>query len=196
MSLEKLLKQYSHEAVIEYLARCSVQLFYQQIENARACGLKMPIKYVPRFSKQWILGETILFPWDIHQIQHLAILNGNSHKKKIQSEQDVPSIVNAFRGYSNKKVKNPEDIFLHVVGFSFEQFKFQRPYSCFLEFERNYHILIGSDKIKRTIPINDIVKEKIGITARQYFIGLASLWVTLKDSPFPENHNLSHISLL
>ena len=101
------------------------------------------------------------------------------------TEEMVGIGVNLYREYENKHsgseyLKNAglPDIHKFVMGMSYEQFKYRNPEWIYQNFNRNYHILIGSSNINRNklVDANMITKELFELTVEET---LAVEWTVL-----------------
>ena len=92
------------------------------------------------------------------------------------TEQLAGRVVNLYRGYENKHSGSEyignnglPSIFKYLMGMSYEQFKYANPAWIYQNYNRNYHMLIGSPNINREkiVDINVITNELFGLTAEE-----------------------------
>ena len=125
---------------------------------------------------------------------YLSIINANDYRKNIMTEEMAGIGVNLYRGYENKYsgseyLKNARlpDLHKYVMGMSYEQFKYENPEWVYQNFNRNYHILIGSLSINRDglVDANMITKEIFEFTVEETLaLEWAVLWLCY-NCPFP-----------
>lgn len=112
--------------------------------------------------------SVMLSAWDIQGMAYLSVVNSNDYRKNVMQMEQAGTVVNLYRGYENEHSKSEcikdagiKDVFKFLMGMTYEQFKYQNLAWTFQNFNRNYHILFGSDKIRREkiIDINEITKD-------------------------------------
>ena len=138
--------------------------------------------------------NVMLLAWDIPNMAYLSIINANDYRKNIMTEEMAGIGVNLYRGYENKYsgseyLKNARlpDLHKYVMGMSYEQFKYENPEWVYQNFNRNYHILIGSLSINRDglVDANMITKEIFEFTVEETLaLEWAVLWLCY-NCPFP-----------
>ena len=176
------IKNYSTENIIEVFAKISNKIFNSQNEKKMfPCCIELPILYYPIRSMP-TMSAVGLSAWEIQHIQYLAIKHSSDYRDQtIKNEQELAMLVNLYRGYANKhsgaeKIDRADIsvIFKYMFGVASEQFIYHNLSWVFQRFNRNYHILLGSDIISRPIDIDSIVKDRIGLSAEEltvaYFI--------------------------
>ena len=139
-------------------------------------------------------ANVMLLAWDIPNMAYLSIINANDYRKNIMTEEMAGIGVNLYRGYENKYsgseyLKNARlpDLHKYVMGMSYEQFKYENPEWVYQNFNRNYHILIGSLSINRDglVDANMITKEIFEFTVEETLaLEWAVLWLCY-NCPFP-----------
>ena len=142
-----------------------------------------------------LISETNLYePRHKVNMAYLSIINANDYRKNIMTEEMAGIGVNLYRGYENKYsgseyLKNARlpDLHKYVMGMSYEQFKYENPEWVYQNFNRNYHILIGSLSINRDglVDANMITKEIFEFTVEETLaLEWAVLWLCY-NCPFP-----------
>lgn len=186
------IKDYSTRDFIYFFAEESISIFNKQI--------KLPTKDL-RCSKIYPFNailhgfihkevEVMLSAWDIHNIAYLSIMNANDYRKQIMQMEEAGVVVNLYRGYENEHSEseyfaNAElaDIFKFLMGMTYEQFKYQNPAWTYQSFNRNYHMLIGSENINREkiVDINEITRALFGLNVDELLtVELIILWLCSK----------------
>ncbi len=197
-SFISVLKDYSTRSIIEYLAKESVKMYNITGEEQQlGATITYPIK-VRQVGNILKDEQIMLSAWDIPHIVYLSIQNSNDYHNKQMNDDEITMFVNMFRGYSNKcsgaedikKMSLPQ-LFQYLDGMTYEQFRYQNMGWTLENFNRNYHIFVTSQCIKRDklIDINEITKEKFGVTAKDLLLAqflllsMCSVTVALLDYP-------------
>lgn len=183
------IKEYSTRDFIYFFARESINMFKEQLnfpDKDLNCSKLYSLEYVQHnfIHKK---AKTMLLAWDIHHLAYLSITNANDYRKKTIKKNDIGVIVSLYRTYENEHSNNEyvehseiKDIFKYMTGMSYEQFKYQGPMWTFQSMNRNYHILIGSEKINREkiIDVNEITRKLFGLNTDELLVvELIILWL-------------------
>lgn len=185
-----LVKSISTEEFIRFWGEISIKLYQKQLksnsENEQTAMIKLPIKmYQYGFIKRNV--ELILSAWDIPDMIYTSICESNDYRKGHMTEDNVVEVINLYRGFENDKSKvnylkeaSLAGIFTYLMGMTYEQFCFQNLSWTLQNFNRNYHILVASDKINRRdiLDIEEIVMEQFGFGLDEFLITeLIILWL-------------------
>ena len=136
----------------------------------------------------------MLSAWDIPNMAYLSITNSNDYRNDIMTEQLAGRVVNLYRGYENKHSGSEyignnglPSIFKYLMGMSYEQFKYANPAWIYQNYNRNYHMLIGSPNINREkiVDINVITNELFGLTAEELLAVEWIIWWLCSIHPDP-----------
>lgn len=130
-----------------------------------------------------------LSAWDIHGIQYHAICNSNDYRNSI-TPYTVGQIVNLYRQFENQE-SPAEDlrkadlsgVFKILFGMVSEQSPFQNMGWIYENFNRNYHILVASDKVNRNLRVSleQIIREKFGWSIDEYIsVQLIVYWLCMQ----------------
>lgn len=130
-----------------------------------------------------------LSAWDIHSIEYYAICNSNDYRKNTL-KYPIGQIVDLYREFEdiNSSASDLENadlsgVFKILFGIISEQLPFEDMAWIFENFNRNYHILIGSSKINRHLPIGleQIIKEKFNWSVDEYLsVQLIVFWLCMQ----------------
>lgn len=184
---EAFIKTYSTRDFIYFFSQKSVEIYREHIygdETTFGCSMTFPLEYF-QYGFYYRTGNVMLLAWDIPNMAYLSIINANDYRKNVMTEEMVGIGVNLYREYENKHsgseyLKNAglPDIHKFVMGMSYEQFKYRNPEWIYQNFNRNYHILIGSSNINRNklVDANMITKELFELTVEE---NLAVEWTVL-----------------
>lgn len=145
------------------------------------CNIIFPLNIIQHgfIHKQ---AGVMLLAWDIPNMAYLSITNANDYRNDIMTEQLAGKVVNLYRGYENKHsgseyIRNNglAGVFKYLLGMSYEQFKYENPAWIYQNYNRNYHMLIGSPNINREkiVDINVITNELFGLTAEEVIDAMA-----------------------
>ena len=183
---ESFVKTYSTRDFIYFFSQKSIEIYKEHIHSSKkfGCSMMFPLE---SFQYGFFRRTTnvMLLAWDIPNMAYLSIINANDYRKNIMTEEMAGIGVNLYRGYENKYsgseyLKNARlpDLHKYVMGMSYEQFKYENPEWVYQNFNRNYHILIGSLSINRDglVDANMITKEIFEFTVEET---LAVEWTVL-----------------
>ncbi len=173
ISAEKLIHQFAEISVDmcrkqEYLREVNVQFFQGNVRRSMTVNLSA---------------------WDIHGIQYHVICNSNDYRNS-NSVYTIGQIVNLYRIFEDQE-SPAEDlreadlsgVFKILFGLISEQLPFQNMGWIYENFNRNYHILVSSDKINRnlTISLEQIIREKFGWSISEYLsVQLIIYWLCMQ----------------
>ena len=132
-----------------------------------------------------------LSAWDIHGIQYHAICNSNDYRNSI-TDYTIGQIVDLYRQFENEE-SPAEDlrkadlsgVFKILFGMVSEQLPFQNMGWIYENFNRNFHILVASDKVNRNLKIGleQIIIEKFGWSINEYIsVQLIVYWLCMQHS--------------
>ena len=190
------IKNYSTREFIYFFSGITIELYKKQLYMPKTeleCSVKFPLNIIKHgFINQQV--EVILSAWEIQDMAYASIVNSNDYRKEIMTRKDAGVVVNLYRGYANehsnsdyiKKGKLP-DIFKFMMGMTYEQFKYQNLAWTYQSFSRNYHILLGSNKINRDkiVDINTITKKLFALSADEFLINVFYLLWLCSERPDP-----------
>ena len=185
-------KNYSTRDFIYFFSEVSIEIYKKQLNVPEAelrCSITFPLNAI-LYGFMHRQVQVMLSAWDIQDMAYLSIVSANDYRKEIMTREKAGTVVNLYRGYENKHsnseyIKDAKlpDIFKFMMGMTYEQFKYQNLAWTYQSFSRNYHILLGSSKIKRDeiVDINEITKELFGLSADEYLTNvLYLLWLCSK----------------
>ena len=206
------IKGYSTRDFIYFFAEESISIFNNQVETpvkGLNCTKTYPLNAILHgFMRKKV--DVMLSAWDVQSLAYLSILYANDYRKKTIQKDEVGTIVNMYRGYENEhsgsghfKKAEITDIFKFIMGMTYEQFKYQNLAWTYQSFNRNYHMLIGSENInrKQIVDINKITKELFGLNVDEFLTAeLIILWLCSKH-PDPlsapeQTYRKKHSSIL
>ena len=190
------IKNYSTRDFIYFFSGVSIELYKKQLKASKAeleCSVTFPLNVIGYgFIHRQV--QVPLSAWDIQDMAYVSIVNSNDYRKEIMTREKAGTVVNLYRGYENKHsnseyIKDAKfpDIFKFRAGMAYEQFKDQNLAWTYQNFNRNYHILIGSSKINRDkiVDINKITKELFGLSADEYLTNILYLLCLCSERPDP-----------
>lgn len=130
-----------------------------------------------------------LSAWDIHGIQYHAICNSNDYRNSTTA-YTVGQIIDLYRQFENQE-SPAEDlrkadlsgVFKIIFGMVSEQLPFQNMGWIYENFNRNYHILVASDKVNRNLSVSleQIIREKFGWSIDEYIsVQLIVYWLCMQ----------------
>lgn len=176
------IKGISAEKLIHHFAEISVDMCKKQ-------------EYLRDVDVQFFQGNVrrsmrvTLSAWDIHGIQYHVICNSNDYRNSI-SVYTIGQIVNLYRRFEDQespaealKEADLSGVFKILFGLISEQLPFQNMGWIFENFNRNYHILVSSDKINRnlTFSLEQIIREKFGWSISEYLsVQLIVYWLCMQ----------------
>lgn len=179
------IKNYSTKEFIRFFSTISIEMFKRQRpENNLGYWTTFPLSVV----KYGFIHENVeikLSAWDIPDMAYLSIINSNDYRREVITEQIIGRLVNLYRIYDDERSKDehPEnssltDIFKMFFGMTYEQFKSQNFEWIYRNFNRNYHILVGSCDINRNkiIDINEITNELFGLNVEELLVLEWVIW--------------------
>ena len=155
---EGFIKNYATRDFIYFFAEKSIEIYKNQVEKLDehlVCNITFPLNIIQHgfIHKQ---AKVMLSAWDIPNMAYLSITNSNDYRNDIMTEQLAGRVVNLYRGYENKHSGSEyignnglPSIFKYLMGMSYEQFKYANPAWIYQNYNRNYHMLIGSPNINR-----------------------------------------------
>ena len=115
--------------------------------------------------------EVMLSAWDIPDMIYTSICRSNDYRNGHMTVDMAGYVINLYRGFENEKsesyyLKDAPIVgaFAYIMGMTYEQFEFQNLARTLQNFNRNYYILVASDKIcrKEIIDIKAIIEEQFG----------------------------------
>ncbi len=173
ISVEKLIHQFAEISV----DMCKKQEYLRDIDVPIVQGNMKGIMTVQ------------LSAWDIHGIQYHAICNSNDYRNSITA-YTVGQIVDLYRQFENQESHAEElqkadlsGAFKILFGLASEQLPFQNMGWIYENFNRNYHILVASDKVNRNLKIGleQIIREKFGWSIDEYIsVQLIVYWLCMQ----------------
>lgn len=189
------IKEYSTENFIYTFAEISIEIYRKHLKNNDEEGLHCTKIFPLNILSHGFLPQTVpvmLSAWEIPDMAYVSICNANDYRKKAVTKDEIGHIVNLYRGYVDEKpgseyLKNAElaDVFKYLMGITSEQFRHEALGWVIQNFNRNYHMLMGSSKICRDkiININDIVQKTFGMSADELLtIELIIMWLCSKHA--------------
>ena len=193
---EGFIKNYATRDFIYFFAEKSIEIYKNQVEKLDehlVCNITFPLNIIQHgfIHKQ---AKVMLSAWDIPNMAYLSITNSNDYRNDIMTEQLAGRVVNLYRGYENKHSGSEyignnglPSIFKYLMGMSYEQFKYANPAWIYQNYNRNYHMLIGSPNINREkiVDINVITNELFGLTAEELLAVEWIIWWLCSIHPDP-----------
>lgn len=167
-------KNTSTEEFIKFWGEMSIKIYQKQLKSADENEIKATINFPLEIHQYGFLQrnvEVMLSAWDIPDMIYTSICESNDYRNGHMTEDMAGYVTNLYRGYENDKSKihylekaSLAGVFTYLMGMTYEQFEFQNLAWTLQNFNRNYHILVASDKIcrKEIIDINAIVREQFG----------------------------------
>ncbi len=198
-----IVKNISTEEFIKFWGELSIEIYWKQLscinQDKLNATMKIPLKiYQYGFIQRDV--EVSLSAWDIPDMIYTSICESNDYRKGHMTIDMAAYVANLYRGFEDDKsgidyLENApmEEIFTYLMGMTYEQFAFQNLAWTLQNFNRNYHILVASDKICRDeiIDISIIVEEQFGFGLDDLLMSeIAILWLCSKHSDpltAPEN---------
>ena len=181
----------------------SIKIYQKQLKNTDKNELKATINFPLKIHQYGFIQrnvEVMLSAWDIPDMIYTSICESNDYRKGHMTEDMAGYVTNLYRGFENDKSKihylnevSLAGVFTYLMGMIYEQFEFQNLARTLQNFNRNYHILVASDKIcrKEIIDINAIVREQFGFGLDELLMTeLIILWLCGQHSDpltAPEN---------
>lgn len=186
---ESFIKEYATRDFIYFFSDVSTKIFKKQLleekENMNCCMTFLFDALLHGFIHKQV--PVMLSAWDIQGMAYLSIKYSNDYRNKIMEIEQAGKAVNYYRGYENEHSKTEcikeagiKDVFKFLMGMTYEQFKYQNLSWIFQNFNRNYHILVGSKKINREkiVDINEITNDLFGLSADELLsVEMIILWL-------------------
>jgi len=179
-----IIRKYQTKNIIEVFAKLSNEIFKNQHKKETLNYFPwLPIKYC-RSPHTTETGTVALPAWNIQNIQYLSIKHGNDWRREtIKTNQELAAIVSCYRRHENRhsgseKITSASTAYKYMFGMCYEQFLYGNLSWVFQRFNRNYHILFGSNSINRPIEIDAVIQERIGLSTKELvIIYLIILWL-------------------
>lgn len=178
----QIIKGISTEELIHQFAETSVDMYEKQ---EYLLDINVPI--IQGNNRGVMTAQ--LSAWDIHGIQYHAICNSNDYRNSIKI-YTIGQIVELYRQFENKE--SPTDdlqkadlsgVFKILFGMFSEQLPYQNMGWIYENFNRNYHILVASDKVNRNLKVNleQIIRVKFGWSIDEYIsVQLIVYWLCMQ----------------
>ncbi len=176
------IKGISAENLIHQFAEISVDMYNKQ-EYLR--NVDVPV--IQGDVRQIMVVQ--LSAWDIHAIQYYIICNSNDYRNSIPA-YTVGQIVDLYRRFENQlspvnelRKADLSGVFKILFGIVSEQLPFQNMGWIYENFNRNYHILVASNKVNRnlTVSLEQIIREKFGWSIDEYLsVQLIVYWLCMQ----------------
>lgn len=135
----------------------SIKIYQKQLKNTDKNELKATINFPLKIHQYGFIQrnvEVMLSAWDIPDMIYTSICESNDYRKGHMTEDMAGYVTNLYRGFENDKSKihylnevSLAGVFTYLMGMIYEQFEFQNLAWTLQNFNRNYHILVASDKI-------------------------------------------------
>ena len=196
-------KNTSTEEFIKFWGEMSIKIYQEQQKNTDENELKATINFPLKIHQYGVIQRNVevkLSAWAIPDMIYTSICKSNDYRNGHMTEDMAGYVTNLYIGFENDKSKidylkeaSLAGVFAYLVGMTYEQFKFQNLAWTLQNFNRNYHILVASDKIcrKEIIDINAIVREQFGFGLDELLMTeLIILWLCGQHSDplmAPEN---------
>ena len=190
------IKNFSTREFINFFSEISIELYKKQqakSEGELMCNMTFPLDIL-KYGFVHKQVQVMLSAWDIPEMAYVSITNANDYGKEVMTREKVGIVVNLYRGYENECTKkgysNGEmapDIWKLMTGMTYEQFRYQNLAWTYQSFNRNYHILVGAEKICRDkiIDINRVTQELFGMNTDEYLACIMYLLLLCSVSPKP-----------
>ena len=198
-----IVKSISTEEFIRFWGEMSIKIYQRQLKDSDKRGLKATIKLPLEIQQYGFIQrnvEVMLSAWEIPDMIYTSICESNDYRNGHMTEDMAGHVANLYRGFESDKsgslsVENVtlERLFAYMVGITYEQFEFQNLAWTRQNFNRNYHILVASDKIcrKEIMDINAIIECQFGFGIDELLMNeLIILWLCSQHSnplTAPEN---------
>ena len=189
------IKEYSTENFIYTFAEISIEIYKNHLKGNGEEGLHCTKTFPLNILSHGFLPQTVpvmLSAWEIPDMVYASICNANDYRKRVVTKDEIGRIVNLYRGYVDDKpgseyLKYAElaDVFKYLTGITSEQFRHEALGWVIQNFNRNYHMLLGSSKISRDkiLNINEIVQKTFGMSVDELLtIELIIVWLCSKDA--------------
>lgn len=147
------------------------------------------VQNIPNLKKKPF--KTFLAPWDMITIEYYSVCFSSDYRKSRRST--ISNLVSRFQNsnylesIASSITEDPDNLFFYLFGMSAEQFNLQTPSMYLRAFNRNFHILYGSQKIRRylSIEISDIIKQTIGISIENFMKSIILIFACCLQNPDP-----------
>ena len=168
----ELIRRYSPQEIMIQLYQLSLRV----MENGNKGFLNIP-RYVCIGNRVYVKDQIILPVWKIPEIVYWSIIKSNDYRNKRLCIVDLFEIIDEFYDFDDNRTDvsflrdaNINEISQFLFGNMGEQEQFQNLQWILNSFNRNYHILIGSKKIKRMIKNNceQIIQKEIGVNVHVF----------------------------
>lgn len=189
------IKEYSTENFIYTFAEISIEIYRNHLKNNGEEGFHCTKTFPLNILSHGFLPKTVpvmLSAWEIPDMAYASICNANDYRKRVVKKDEIGRIVNLYRGYVDDKpgseyLKYAElaDVFKYLMGITSEQFRHETLGWVIQNFNRNYHMLLGSSKISRDkiLNINEIVQKTFGMNVDELLtIELIIMWLCSKHA--------------
>lgn len=189
------IREYSTENFIYTFAEISIGIYKNHLKSNGEEGLHSTTTFLLHILLHGFLPKTVpvmLSAWEIPDMAYTSICCANDYRKKVVAKDEIGCIVDLYRGYVDDRpgseyLKDAElaDVFKYLMGITSEQFRHEALGWVIQNFNRNYHMLLGSANICRDkiININEIVQKIFGISVDELLaIELIIMWLCSKHA--------------
>lgn len=190
-AFETEIKKWPTDELITILSKNSIHYIqHREDQFMKNYYIEEPVvQNSPNLKKKPI--KTFLAPWDMITIEYYSVLFSSDYKKSRQST--ISNLVSRFQNsiylesIASSVTEDPDNLFFYLFGMSAEQFNLQTPSIYLSAFNRNYHILSGSEKIRRhlSIEISDIIMQTIGISIEDFMKSILLIFACCLHNPNP-----------
>lgn len=196
-------KNTSTEEFVEFWGEMSIKIYQKQLKNNDENELKATINFPLKINQYGFIQQNIevmLSAWDIPNMIYTSICESNDYRNGHMTGDMASYVTSLYREFENDNSKihylkevSLAEVFTYLMGMTYEQFEFQNLAWTLQNFNRNYHILVASNKIcrKEIIDINVIVREQFGFGIDELLLNeLIILWLCGQHSDpltAPEN---------
>lgn len=203
-------KNISTEEFIKFWGEMSIKIYQRQLKDFDENGLRATINFPLKIQQYGFIQrnvEVMLSAWDIPDMIYTSICRSNDYRNGHMTVDMAGYVINLYRGFENEKSKSYylkdapiAGVFAYIMGMTYEQFEFQNLAWTLQNFNRNYHILVASDKIcrKEIIDIKAIIEEQFGFGIDELLMTeLIILWLCGQHSDpltAPESMHLLQMS--
>ena len=183
------IKNISTEEFIKFWGEISILIYQKQLNSMAEEKLTDTMDF-PLLVNHYGKMENVpvmVTAWDIPEMIYMSICSANDYRSEDMSIDKAGIIVNLYRGYENNKFKSSDlkeaslsGLYSYLMGMTYEQFIIQRLAWTLQNSNRNYHLLVASDKINRNgiIDIDHIVREKFDMSVDEFIANqLIILWL-------------------
>lgn len=176
------IKKFETKSIVEYFALLSIRMLKNQFSGAENeptnCSMSFPLE-VLQFGFIPKRVSVLISAWEILDIDYESIIHANDYRSEQISDKNVAVLINLYRGFENDKTDdeylkrtNLSGIYKYLMGMTYEQFRYQTLNWSIQNFNRNYHIFVGSPKIRRDriIDINDLIMKRFGMNVDEFLM--------------------------